>query len=47
MVLVDSSHESQNLRFPSEFMQFNNQQNMLMKACQLVSPLGVVRLVKL
>ncbi len=47
MVLVDSSHESQNLRFPPAYLASLRQQEWMMKACQAVSPFGVVRLTRL
>ena len=47
MVLVDSSHESQNLQFPPEYLKFSGQQNATMKLFQLVSPLGVLRVTKI
>jgi pimeloyl-ACP methyl ester carboxylesterase len=47
MVLVDSSHESQNLRFPPGYMKFAGQQNATMKLFQLVSPFGVLRVTKI
>ncbi len=47
MVLVDSSHESQNLRFPPAYLASLRQQEWMMKACQVVAPFGVVRLTKL
>ena len=47
MVLVDSSHESQNLRFPPEYLNYSRQQNIIFKACQVLSPFGVIRLARL
>ena len=47
MVLVDSSHESQNLRFPPEYLASLRQQQWMMKACQALAPFGVVRLARL
>jgi pimeloyl-ACP methyl ester carboxylesterase len=47
MVLVDSSHESQNLRFPAKFQEYSQRQNLTTKLCQYVSPFGAFRLVKL
>ena len=47
MVLVDSSHESQNLRFPPAYLSTLQQQAWMMKACQAVAPFGVVRLTRL
>ena len=47
MVLVDSSHESQNLRFPPAYLATLRQQEGMMKACQAVSPFGIVRLTRL
>lgn len=46
MVLVDSSHESQNLRFPPEYMKLSEQQNSTMKLFQLIAPFGALRATK-
>jgi len=43
IVLVDSSHESQNLRFPPAYLKVANQQAGTMKALELLSPFGVLR----
>lgn len=43
MVLVDSSHESQNLRFPLEYSKFSRRQTSSMKLMQLACPLGILR----
>lgn len=47
MVLVDSSHESQNLRFPPEYMKFAAQSNSSLKLMQLLAPFGVLRATKI
>jgi pimeloyl-ACP methyl ester carboxylesterase len=47
MVLVDSSHESQNLRFPPGYMKYAGQQNAMMKLVQIISPFGVLRVTKI
>lgn len=47
IVLVDSSHESQNLRFPAKFQEYSQRQNLTTQLCQYVSPFGAFRLVKL
>jgi len=47
LVLVDSSHESQNLRFPAKFQEFSERQNLTTQLCQYISPFGAFRLLKL
>jgi pimeloyl-ACP methyl ester carboxylesterase len=47
MVLVDSSHESQKLRFPPEYLKFDEQQIPTMKLLQLASPFGLLRAARL
>ncbi len=47
MVLVDSSHESQNLRFPPEYLDSAKQKVMMYKACQALTPFGIVRMARL
>ncbi len=47
MVFVDSSHESETLRYPAKFLNFNQYQLMTQKICQYLSPFGVVRLIRL
>jgi pimeloyl-ACP methyl ester carboxylesterase len=47
MVLVDASHESQNLRFPAKFKEYSERQNLTTKLCQYLSPFGAFRLSKL
>ena len=47
MVFVDSSHESETLRYPAKFLNFNQYQLMTQKICQFLSPFGMVRLIKL
>ncbi len=43
IVLVDSSHESQNSRFPPAYLKVANQQAGMMRVLELVSPLGALR----
>jgi pimeloyl-ACP methyl ester carboxylesterase len=43
MVLVDSSHESQNLRFPPEYMKLAEQQSSSMGLFEVAAPFGVLR----
>jgi pimeloyl-ACP methyl ester carboxylesterase len=47
MVFVDSSHESQNLRFPPAYLSSSKQMATMYKACQVLSPFGVVRAFRL
>jgi pimeloyl-ACP methyl ester carboxylesterase len=47
LVFVDSSHESQTLRYPPQFLAFSKNQLLTMKLCQVLSPFGVVRVTKL
>jgi pimeloyl-ACP methyl ester carboxylesterase len=47
MVFVDSSHESQTLRYPAKFLAFSQNQLLSLKLCQLLSPFGVIRLTRL
>jgi len=47
MVFVDSSHESQNLRFPLKFQQFSQYQLGTEKICQALSPFGMARVIRL
>ncbi len=47
MVLVDSSHESQDLRFPPEYMQLLDQQNSSMRLFESAAPYGVLRAARL
>jgi pimeloyl-ACP methyl ester carboxylesterase len=47
MVLVDSSHESQNLRFPPEYLDSAKQKVMMYKACQALTPFGIMRMARL
>jgi pimeloyl-ACP methyl ester carboxylesterase len=44
MVLVDSSHEGENLVLPPEWVKLNQTQNTMMSACQVMSPFGLMRL---
>jgi len=43
MVLVDSSHEGQNVRFPPEYQELDKVQNTMMAFCRVVSPFGGMR----
>jgi pimeloyl-ACP methyl ester carboxylesterase len=47
MVLVDSSHESQNARFPTRFQEYSARQNAMVRLCKVISPIGAIRLAKL
>jgi len=47
LVLVDSSHESQNQRFPAGYTAYSQKQNMTYSLCQALSPFGLVRLARL
>jgi pimeloyl-ACP methyl ester carboxylesterase len=47
MVLVDSSHESQNLRFPAKFQEYSARQDGMVRLCKAISPIGAIRLLKL
>jgi pimeloyl-ACP methyl ester carboxylesterase len=47
MVFVDSSHESQSLRYPAQFTEYGKYQMASMKVCQILSPFGVVRAARL
>jgi pimeloyl-ACP methyl ester carboxylesterase len=44
MVLVDSSHEGENLILPPEWVKLNQTQNTMMAACRVMSPFGLMRL---
>jgi pimeloyl-ACP methyl ester carboxylesterase len=44
MVLVDSSHEGENLILPPEWVKLNKTQNTMMAACRAMSPFGLMRL---
>ena len=44
MVLVDSSHEGENLILPPEWVKLNKTQNTMMAACRVMSPFGLMRL---
>ena len=46
MVLVDSSHESQNLRYPPEFKKLSDRQSSTMRMLPLLSKLGILRLTR-
>jgi pimeloyl-ACP methyl ester carboxylesterase len=43
LVLVDSSHESQSLSFPAKFLSFGRIQLAMIRLCDVLSPVGVVR----
>jgi pimeloyl-ACP methyl ester carboxylesterase len=47
MVLVDSSHENQNLLLPSEFVKLTNTQSVALQFCQAFAPFGLVRAIKM
>jgi len=47
MVFVDSSHESDTLRYPPKFLESRKSQTAMMKLCQALSPFGVVRVARL
>ncbi len=47
MVFVDSSHESQALRYPAKFLSLSRRQLTVIKACEFLSPLGVIRATRL
>ena len=44
MVLVDSSHEGQNIQYPPEYQKLDRFQNSMIAFCRVVSPFGVMRL---
>jgi pimeloyl-ACP methyl ester carboxylesterase len=44
MVLVDSSHEGQNIQYPPEYQKLDRVQNSMIAFCRVVSPIGVMRL---
>ena len=44
MLLVDSSHEGENLILPPEWVKLNQMQNTMMAACRVMSPFGLMRL---
>lgn len=44
MVLVDSSHEDQNVRFPPEYQELNKTQSSMLTFCRIASPVGGMRL---
>jgi len=47
VVLVDSSHEGQAVRYPPEWQQLDQTQNSMMAFCRVVSPFGLMRLSRL
>jgi len=47
LVLVDSSHEGQAVRYPPEWQQLDQAQNSMMAFCRVVSPFGLIRLSRL
>ena len=47
LVFVDSSHESQALRYPPKFLEYTKYQTTSMKVCQFLSPFGVIRVARL
>jgi len=44
MVLVDSSHEDENLILPPEWVKLNQTQNSMIALCRAMSPFGLMRL---
>jgi len=46
MVLVDSTHEGQNVRFPQEYQELNKTQNVMFDFCRFVSPFGGMRVAR-
>ena len=46
LVSVDSSHESQNLRFPPKFLEYSARQNLMTRLCQFISPFGAMRVTR-
>ena len=46
MVLVDSSHEGQNVRFPPEYRELDQVQNTMLDFCRFVSPFGGIRVTR-
>jgi len=46
LVFVDSSHESQNLRFPPKFQEYSERQNLMTRLCQFISPFGAMRVTR-
>lgn len=46
MVLVDSTHEEQNVRFPPEYQELNKTQNAMFGFCRFVSPFGGMRVTR-
>lgn len=44
MVLVDSSHEEQNLRMPEELVALQTMPNLIWNACRVLAPFGLQRL---
>jgi pimeloyl-ACP methyl ester carboxylesterase len=47
MVLVDSSHDTQNLQLPAEIQKLNSMQDYAFKFCQWTAPFGLVRATKM
>lgn len=47
MVFVDSSHETDTLRYPPKFLESRKSQNAMMQICQVLSPFGVIRAARL
>lgn len=43
LVLVDSSHENQQLRFPEEITSLGNSLTSTLRICQLIAPTGLIR----
>lgn len=47
MVLVDSSHETETLRYPAKFLEGRKTQSLTMRICRALSPFGVIRATRL
>ena len=47
IILVDSSHENQNHRFPTELVEVDDPTTSLLKICRFVAPFGLMRLLNI
>lgn len=47
MVLVDSSHENQNVLFPPEFLKINSTQAYAFQFCRMTAPFGLIRSIRM
>jgi len=47
MVLIDSSHEQQQVRFPAEFGALSDAEMPILQVCRVIAPFGMVRLLNL